>query len=477
MRLAPTMTALLAGCALAAAAQESASLRAATYEVRMPRVEPPRLAVRATLPIDGQALEMGTSRPGDIPEVDEEGWPGLVANLRVSNAAGEALEVKSAGAKGWLLAQPQSGMLTVEYEVDYGPLAARGWPAAREAAFADPDHFVLLGRSLFITTPASATAAVRFDLPKGWIPVSPWEAGKVSPQDLTGNLLVFSRSEPDVLAADGFRLLVTAMGHWQAARPDVRAVLGPVIRQFVKVMGSDGQESYSVVLLPILDRGGEAFRHSFAMSLDVPPSAANRSDWGNTIAHEVFHYWNGSRLRGADYGTSQWFQEGFTEYVANVSLARAGVIAPDGFQTKLADHVANYRRLATTLEGGGTRKGPPLYSGGALVAFSWDVMIRDATGGKRNLADFLRELWRRTDQGRRPYEWSDLQAALASAAPLDWQSFHAAHIRGDKPLPLAEIFVRAGLLLGQAADGSPRVEPDPAASAAAAALWKGLLAE
>lgn len=170
-------------------------------------------------------------------------------------------------------------------------------------------------------------------------------------------------------------------------------------------------------------------------------------------------------------------QEGFTEYVANLSLARAGVIDPDGFRKKLSEHVANYRRLSTTLEGGGTRKGPPLYSGGALVAFSWDVMIREATGGKRSLADFLRELWRRTDRGRRPYEWSDLQAALEATAPLDWQSFHTAHIRGDKPLPLAEVFARAGLRLRQAEDGSPRVEPDPEASAAATALWKGLIAD
>jgi predicted metalloprotease with PDZ domain len=450
----------------------------AKYDVRLLRVEPPRLLIHATLPIDGQALEMGTSRPADVPELATAGWPALVANLRVSDAAGENLEVKSAGPAGWLLAKPHSGRLAIEYEVDYQPLSKRGWPAPREAAFADADHLVVLGRSLFITTRESGSAAVTFGLPHGWRPVVPWRSDLTadSPEDLTENLLVFTRSEPDVMTAGGFRLLVTAMGHWQAVRPDVRAMLGPVIQHFVKLMGYDEQESYSVVLLPILDRGGEAFRNSFAMSLDVPPSSANRSDWGNTIAHEVFHYWNGSRLRGADYATSQWFQEGFTEYVANVSMA-VGMADLDGFRKKLSTHVGNYRKLATTLEGGGTRKGPPLYSAGALVAFSWDVMIRDATGGKRNLGDFLRELWRRTDRGQRPWEWSDLQAALEATAPLDWQSFHGAHIRGDKPLPLAEIFARAGLRLVQSEDGSPRVELDPAASASAASLWKGLVAD
>lgn len=467
---------ILLMAALLAAQPAAGEPEPAKYDVRLLRLDPPRLLIHATLPIDGQALEMGTSRPGDVPELAEAGWPALVADLRVSNGEGENLEVKRAGPAGWLLAKPHSGRLAIEYVVDYQPLAKRGWPAPREAAFADADHLVVLGRSLFITTPQTGSAAVTFGLPQGWQPVMPWSGDTAaSPKDLTDNLLVFTRSEPEVMTAGGFRLSVTSMGHWQAVRPDVRAMLGPVIQRFVKIMGYDESESYSVVLLPVLDRGGEAFRNSFAMSLDTPPSSANRSDWGNTIAHEIFHYWNGSRLRGADYPTSQWFQEGFTEYVANVSMA-AAMADPDGFRKKLSNHVGNYRKLATTLEGGGTRKGPPLYSAGALVAFSWDVMIREATGGKRNLGDFLRELWRRTDRGQRPYEWSDIQAALEATAPLDWKTFHGAHIRGDKPLPLVDIFTRAGLHLGQAEDGSPRVEMDTAASTSAASLWKGLLA-
>lgn len=456
----------------------------AKYHVRLLRTAPPKLAVTAKLPIDGQALEMGTSRPAGIPEIDSAGWPGLVANLRVSDAKGEALKVTSAGTKGWLLEQPHSGPLTIEYEVDYSPLAARGWPAPREAVFADVDHIVAIGRSLFITTQAAGSSAVTFDLPQGWRPVAPWEPGRAanelmagSSDDLTENLLVFTRSDPDVMTAGGFRLVVTTLGHWQAARPEVRRVLGEVIQQFVKLMGHDGRESYSVVLLPMIESGGEAFRRSFAMTVEEPPSSANSSGWGNTIAHEIFHYWNGWRLRGADYATSQWFHEGFTEYAANVSMATAGLIGPDEFRKKLAVHVGNYRRLATTLEGGGTSKGPPLYSGGALVAFSWDVLIRDATGGKRNLGDFLRELWRRTESGKRPYEWRDLQAALESTAPRDWQAFYNAHIRGSEPLPLNEVFSRAGLRLEQAEDGAPRVEIDPAAPAAARKLWQGLVTD
>lgn len=468
--------------AAGAPVREATGPATARYQVRMLRTAPPRVAVTAKLPIDGQALEMGTTRPAGIPELDATGWPALVANLRVSDAKGEALKVTSAGDKGWLLEQPHSGSLTVEYEVDYSLLAGHGWPAPREAVFADPDHIVAVGRSLFITTPAAGSSSITFDLPQGWRPVAPWEPGTAANEltagssgDLTENLVVFTRSDPEVMTAGGFRLLVTPMGHWRAARPEVRRVLGVVIQRFVKLMEHNGRESYSVVLLPMIDRGGEAFRHSFAMTVEAPPSRSNSSDWGNTIAHEIFHFWNGWRLRGTDYAASQWFQEGFTEYVANVAMANAGLIDPDEFRKKLAGHVGKYRKLATTLEAGGSRKGPPLYSGGALVAFSWDVLIRDATGGKRSLGDFLRELWRQTEAGNRSYEWRDIQAALEATAPRDWQAFFNAHIRGNEPLPLGETFSRAGLRLEKAEDGSPLVVIDPAAPASARSLWQALV--
>lgn len=456
-------------------------LRPAQYDVRMLQASPPKLAVSASLPLDGQALEMGTSRPGDVPEINEKGWPALITNLRVS-AGGKFLPVTPNGPKGWLLDQPFSGRLTVEYEVDYTLLATRNWPAPREAAFADANHFVFLSRSMFLKTPNVVSSQVAFDLPRGWLPVTPWEraAGAKpgfmaeSSGDLTENLIVFTRSEPDVVTAGGFRLSVTTLGHWEAARPEVRRVLGGVIPRLVSLMGNTESGSYSVILLPMLERGGEAFRRSFAMTIDEPPSRANSAVWGNTIAHEVFHYWNGWGLRGADYATSQWFQEGFTEYAANLSMVNAGLITPDEFRKKLSTHIANARKLTTSLEGSGTRKGPPLYSAGALVAFSWDILIRTSTAGTRNLGDFLRALWTQTEKGQRPYEWRDIQAALAATAPVDWNAFYKPHIQGTEPLPLNKILPRAGLRLVEAEDGSPVVEIDSAAPAAAKGLWQGL---
>ena len=431
----------------------------AQYDIHLVHLSPPRLAVTASLPMTGDELHMATTRPGDIAELDAGGWPALVENLEVFDDAGHRIAATRAGAKGWRLATTVAGRLRVKYEVDYSILAARKWPAQREAAFADANHFVVVGRSLFVTTSAMTSSRVTFHLPRPWRPVVPWIVA-ADPAELVDNLIVLSRSAPDVVTAAGFRVSVVTIGHWQAARGEVRRALRAVIPELVRLIGFKGETSYVVVLLPEIERGGESFRSSFALTLDAPATRTNRAEWANLIAHEVFHYWNGWRLAGADYASSQWFQEGFTEYAANISMRASGLIDDEGFRQKIAQHIANYAKLKTTLEAPGTHKGPPLYSGGALVAFSWDVMIRHATNGKRSIADVYRNLWTMTDGGRIKYDWPLIKSALDAVSKQDWDDFHRRYIAGDERLPLDAVLKLAGTSMNERSrswiDAQPR---------------------
>lgn len=466
----------------ASCASASQHMSTASYQVELLGTEEPLITVRAKLPSSGALLTMATSRSADVPEVADAGWPGLIRNLSVADAEGRPVGVTESGSDGWKLARPVSGLLTLRYDVDFASLAKSGWPAPRETAYADADHMVVIGRSLFITTPAQQGSEVRFSLPHGWQAALPWAARSVegkdaevaSTADLTENLIGFVKGTPDVFTADGFNLKVVAFGHWQAARGEVRRVLSATLQRLVPMVGFEGRGDYLVVLLPHLESGGESFRASFALNSAEVPSQVNLGRWGNLITHEVFHYWNGWRLQGADYASSQWFQEGITEYVANWTLVTSGVIKPDEFYSKLATHVTNYRRLSTPLDAPGTRKGPPLYSGGALVAFTWDARIRESTGGKRGLGDVLRELLRETGEGTRPYEWSDVQAALETVAPADWAEFHRRFIHGTEPLPLTDAFARLGLIAVEGGE-AVRVEVNPSAPEAAHALRRAVL--
>lgn len=449
----------------------SAPSHAATYDLRITSMSPPRVSVRASFDTAGDELEMSDTRPGDVPQVDEQGWPALVRNLRVTDGEGRTLSVASRGAKGWRIESAHRGRLRVEYEVDYKLLADLNWPAQREAAFADRSHFIAVGRSLFIT-PAHATEPfrVRMTAPPGWKVIAPWQR-VATRDDLVDNVVAFSRSDADSITASGFRVHVVPIGWWSSAHSEVHRVVQATLPRLVRLIGAHEQADYLVVLLPTREHGGESFRSSFVLTTEEPPSRATVSKWGNTIAHEIFHYWNGWRLRGAEYAASQWFQEGFTEYAANLAMVSSGVTDEAQFRDKLAQHIANSAKLATTLEAPGTHKGPPLYSSGALVAFCWDVMLRQATGGKRNIADVYRTLWRQTGDGREPYDWSRIRAALESiTTAVDWQAFARRYIRGTEHVPVNEVLPLVGLRVEAGA-----VTMDPTASNEARSRWQALI--
>lgn len=456
------------------------STGAGRYRVRLLDAAGPRFSIVANLPVNGDRLAISDEYPAELPALAAQGWPALVSALEVRDASGQAVAATRVRGAGWRLARPCTGRLDLTYIVDFSLFAAASWPSPLESAVADDEHISVSARPLFLTTDILTAAEIGFDTPHGWDPVAPWPAQPglrrsyraASVADLTDNMLVFSTVQPDVVSASGFRIQITTMGHWKPLRPLVRRTLQTIISREVALMGDGRREVYNVVLAPSADTGGNAYRQSFVYVFDNP-SAENIGVWGNTMAHEIFHYWNYARLRGADYASTQWFQEGFTEYIANLVTVAGGIVTPAAFLAKLGGHVANARRLTTTLEAIGTHKGPPLYSAGALVAFSFDVMIRQATRGRRDIGTFFRNLWRSTNSGARPYAWIDIEAALREAAALDWQAFYLAHIRGSAPLPLDRSLSLAGLRL----DGAgPQVVANPGASPEARAVWASLIA-
>jgi predicted metalloprotease with PDZ domain len=456
----------------------------AHYKIRLISLSPLKLTVSADIPINDKMLRMDITHPADLPEMAAKGWPVLISNLSVCDTAGKRIDVTAIGPNGWQLTDSMQSRLKLNYDIDYSLFAASRWSSALESAFADEDHALVVGRSIFITTAQIGAVEVEFETPKGWIAVMPWPADDAfaghynvrSREDLINNMLVFSKIKPDVVTADGFRLQIIAMGHWQPLQPLVSRVLGTIIKHEVALMQYKGTEIYNVVLLPISDEGGNAFRQSFVYCYNNPDQN-NSGVWGNTLAHEIFHYWNYARLKGADYASSQWFQEGFTEYVANLVMVTGQIDNSDAFLSKLSEHVANYRKLATTLESPGTHKGPPLYSAGALVAFMWDVLIRKASGGERNIGDLFRNLMAQTDSGARKYAWADIRAALHTTADYNWEAFYQSHIKGHEPLLFDVILPSAGLRLRKLGDGSEKVDYDPTASGGAKALFQSLIGD
>ncbi|MBX7249437.1 MAG: hypothetical protein K1X35_10395 [Caulobacteraceae bacterium] len=457
---------LLAAAGVALASPVMAAPARARYRVTLQSVSPPRFAVRAELPAADGTLRMFDSWPAELPAMETRGWPALVFGLRAADATGAPVGLTET-ARGWTLDRPAGGRLVLDYEVDLSIFEAAGWSSPLESAVAEDGVLAVHARALFIASGPDGPAEVRFVLPPGWRAATPWPArGPASTADLQDNFLAFTNRAPVAAAASGFSVELVPMGRWRAIARSLGDDMERIVRFQTGLMRWRRPERYLVLLTPVSDRGGESYRQSLAFQ-NPDPRPETAGDWANTLAHELFHYWNYGKLKGADYASTQWFQEGFTEYVANLTLLSGGVTPPGVFLDRLGRHFDNAAKLTTTLENIGTHKGPPLYSAGALVALYWDATIRQA--GTGDIGTFFRNLMTVTGGGARPYAWPDIRRALEATAAHDWEGFYRRRIRGTDPLRPADVLAVAGLTIS---DG--RVAPDAAAPDAARAVWRSM---
>jgi predicted metalloprotease with PDZ domain len=178
---------------------------------------------------------------------------------------------------------------------------------------------------------------------------------------------------------------------------------------------------------------------------------------GTLLSHEYVHSWNGKYRTPAglvsgvtdDYQAPVdsellWVYEGLTEYYGEVLGARSGLRSPELFREALALFFARmdrqagrqWRPLADTATAAqllyygrpawaSWRRGVDFYSEGALVWLDADVLIRQRSGGRKSLDDFVRAF--HGGPGGAPavktYTADDVYAALNAVVPYDWAGF------------------------------------------------------
>jgi predicted metalloprotease with PDZ domain len=132
----------------------------------------------------------------------------------------------------------------------------------------------------------------------------------------------------------------------------------------------------------------------------LPSKIAALAQLNFPLAHELFHLWipNGLALEG-DY---DWFYEGFTLYQALRAGSRLNLLTFQDYLNALgraydAYKAARERDQLSLLDASKQRwtASPALvYNKGMLVAFLYDLTLRQQTRGKRSLDDVYRELFR-----------------------------------------------------------------------------------
>ncbi|HYH81367.1 MAG TPA: PDZ domain-containing protein, partial [Longimicrobium sp.] len=193
------------------------------------------------------------------------------------------------------------------------------------------------------------------------------------------------------------------------------------------------------------------------------------------VAHELFHAWNGKRIRPAvlgpfdyvreTYTRELWVVEGITSYYTDVILRRAGLLSRQRYLDRQAEQVTRLMgipgRMVQPLEDASfdtwikfyrpDSNSPnatiSYYHKGALVALLLDLEIRRATANARSLDDVMRALWAEFGRADVGFPEGRVEMLASEVAGVDLKPLFDRWLRTPAELDFAPQLAAAGLAL------------------------------
>lgn len=231
-------------------------------------------------------------------------------------------------------------------------------------------------------------------------------------------------------------------------------------------------------------RGGD--RATSAAPVPVDTSQRDYRGFLSLVAHEFFHLWNVKRIRPdalgpfdytkENYTKLLWVAEGITDYYADLTLRRAGLIGDGDFISATARSIQSLQntpgRLVQSVEESSfdswvkfyrqdensINSQVSYYDKGAILGLLLDLEIRKRTNGTKSLDDVLRYLYTEFFKKNRNYTPEDFQKAAELAAGGSLEEFFAKYVRGKEELNYNAALEAVGLRLETTIPG-PTGEP------------------
>ena len=262
------------------------------------------------------------------------------------------------------------------------------------------------------------------------------------------------------------------------AREQFWGQVGKIIPTQVAVFQEMPWDTYTNLL--IFDRnygGGSALEHGNSHLGIYNPQFIGTPLLASITAHEIFHAWNVKRLRPAemvpyDYDEPQpttwlWVSEGITDYYADLSLSRGGILDSAQFMAEMATNAVTVAAAPpTALEDASLSTwvhpidgtGYLYYPKGSLAGFLLDILIRDGSDNARSLDDVMRQLYQTTYKKGLGFGGTDWWTAVSKAAGgRSFADFNARYIDGREPFPFEQILPLAGMRVAADTVRDPRL--------------------
>jgi predicted metalloprotease with PDZ domain len=413
-------------------------------------------------------------------------FPRNVVTFAAADGAGNPLSARKTDKNTWLVDPPADGRLRARYLVHADELSVR-------TSHLDATHAFVNGTSVFMYLEGRERDEARLEVrpPQGWRVTTALE--EVSPNvfraagydELADSPLEIGTHEVIDFEVDGIphRYAIWGRGNHDPQR--LIADTARIVRAEKALFGELPYRAYTIIL-HLLPGGSGGLEHR-----DSTVLVADRWSFRGPayegflglVAHELFHAWNGKRIRPGvlgpfdyvheSYTRELWVVEGITTYYTDLILRRAGLITQPRYLEKVAEQITRLLtipgRLVQPLEDASfdawikfyrpdantPNATISYYHKGGLVALLLDLEIRRATGNRRSLDDVMRALWAGYGRPDAGFPERRVEEIASEVAGTDLRPLFDRWLRTAEELDFAPWLETAGLALTPAHDVRP----------------------
>jgi predicted metalloprotease with PDZ domain len=461
-----------------------------SYFVKIKKDAPLIADVQAQIPVKDGHLYMAPWGADFLPN----GWATFVRELQITDEKGRSLPFAPAKSGEWQISNGYNGVAKLSYQVDLSFTKSKWRSGNEQAGIFQENALFIVSKALFIISDAAGERQIKFELPPNWKSSTPWPSTSAQPQtfiatnneDLIDNSIVLGEHVEYVFREGNFTFTLALLGSVGKSKDLVAITLKKVFQNYLRIFNKTPPSKYLMTIFYADEADAEAFKTSSAFSERDIISKNNLIRWGNTLAHEFFHSWNGHQIQGADYASSQWFSEGFTEYFANLALVQQKLISEDLFVKKMENNLGLYFYFNVapvfenvSLKEAGSNKGRNrlgVYNGGWTIAFCLDVLIRNKTQNRKSLEDFIRLMYQKYGLTAKKYRYEDLLTTASETIGYDLTDFFKRYVEGKEMLPVSDYLNDIGLAgYTQFYDGEIYIQPFLRATQEAKMMQRSLI--
>jgi predicted metalloprotease with PDZ domain len=478
--------------------------RISTYNITLNFQHPLHASVKAVLTVpDGRLFTHGHAGGYE--------WSDYIKNLHAYQHGGSEIKLNAVAKGQWTLEAPVQGAVDVNYDVDLEFTRELREGTQRGGQFFGNSLYVV-NRALFVMSNSPGEIDVHFSVPVDFKIATPWE--RTGPlhyrasdnSSLADNTTILGEFPSFEIHEGAFYLSMALPGTSQEGQALLEPVMRAALREYIRMFPRTPEFHILLTYFRGVEINGEDFKDSATLTSAEPIKHDNRVMWANYLAHEFFHHWNATLIAGNDdgpnVGTTEWFAEGATEYVANRTLVRAGIIEPDVYVKFAETNIGMYEfwswaaafqgrgQQSISLQEAGSKTALPspkdtvaktynragVYNGGWVATYCIDMKIQHATQGKKSLDDLFRLMLTRFGLPGKRYTVADLQQAASDISGTDFSDFFSNYISAPNELPVNECLKEGGYaaqILNYA--GEAFVSPDKQANKLEIAIRNGVI--